>query len=42
MIFEINNFFLRIYLVKNEVIIVKMKIIVFGRNMFFKNLFFFL
>lgn len=42
MIFETNNSLLCIYLVKNEVIIVKKKITVWGRNMLFKNPFFFL
>lgn len=37
MIFETNNSLLCIHLVKNEVYIVKKKITVWGRNMFFKN-----
>lgn len=41
MIFETNNSLLCIYLVKNEVYIVKKKITVWGRNMFFKNPFLF-
>lgn len=41
MIFETNNSLLYIYLVKNEVYIVKKKITVWGRNMFFKNPFLF-